>query len=119
MTAAKYKFVIEQGATFDPVLTWKRGEPLAPVDLTGFTAVMQVFPELGSSVPLLTLTTENGGISLGGTSGTIMPLITDESTALIPWTCGVYFLELVQPDGKVRRKLYGPIIVNRKYPCLT
>lgn len=103
---------IIQGATYMLSFTWKAGVDKIPVDLTGCTARMQVRTKVGASIPLLSLTTENGGISLGGTAGTINLLIDAEDTAALSWTSGVYDLEIVHPGGQVRRLMYGSVTVS-------
>lgn len=112
----KVKLAIYQGATFTHTQTWKTApdedSAKTPVDLTGCTARMQVRAKIGASTPLLTLTTENGGISLGGTAGTINLLIDAEDTAALSWTSGVYDLEIVHPGGQVRRLMYGAVTVS-------
>lgn len=112
----KVKLVIYQGATFRKTLTWKvapdEDSPKTPVNLTGCTARMQVRAKVGASEVLLSLTTENGGIALGGAAGTVELLIDDEATAAITWTSGVYDLEIVFPGGQVRRLMYGSVSVS-------
>lgn len=113
MAAFKVNLKIDQGATFAKHVTWKAGTPPVPVDLTGCTARMQVREKIESPVALLDLTTENGGIVLGGTSGTIdYCLLSDELTATFAWTSGVYDLEIVFPDGTVQRKIAGNVTVS-------
>jgi hypothetical protein len=65
---------------------------------------------------LVELTTENGGITLGGVLGTINPFISDDDTLLITWLRGVYLLEMIQPDTTVLPKLRGPITVRWRRP---
>lgn len=113
--AAKVNLCIEQGATFQKTLTWKTGataDAATAVDLTGYTARMQVRSRIGSSVVLLELTTTNGGITLGGTAGTIALLATDEQTALLMVTRAHYDLELVSAGGVVRRLTYGTVTIS-------
>lgn len=112
MAAAKLKLTIEQGATFRKTLTWKTGTPAVAVDLTGCTARMHIRTEIASPTPLVSLTTENGGIILGGAAGTIVLLITATATAAIAWEAGVYDLEIILANGDVRRLLYGPVAVS-------
>ena len=112
MAAAKLKLMIEQGATFRKVLTWKSGTPAAAVDLTGCTARMQMRAEIDSATPLVSLTTENGGIALGGVAGTIELLITATATAAFTWTSAVYDLEIILANGDVRRLVYGLVTVS-------
>ena len=110
--AAKYKITIYQGETFSKVFTWKTGDPKNPVDLTGYTARMQIRKKYGSATTLLSLTTENGGIVLGGVTGTITLFISATDASSIDWTSGVYDLELVSAGGIVKRLLQGTIKVS-------
>lgn len=112
MAAGKLKLTIDQGATFTKQLTWKTGTPAVAVDLTGYTARMQIRPTIESSTVLVSLTTENGGIALGGTAGTITLTITATATAAFTWTEGVYDLELVSAGGVVTRLLKGAVTVT-------
>ncbi len=80
-----------------------------PVDLTGFTARMQIRESLESTTTLEELTTENGGITLGGTAGTVALLISATDTAALDFSTAVYDLELISGAGIVTRLLYGDI----------
>ena len=113
MPAFKVNLKIDQGSTFAKHVTWKAGNPAVPVDLTGCTARMQVREKIESPVKLLNLTTENGGIVLGGAAGTIdYCRLSDHETAAIIWLTGVYDLEIVFPDGTVQRKIAGNVTVS-------
>lgn len=109
---AKHNITIYQGATLRDVTTWKSGNPATPVDLTGCTARMQVREKVESVSPLLSLTTENGGIALGGVAGTVTINISAEATAALTWKSGVYDLEIEFADGFVRRLLQGSVSVS-------
>lgn len=112
----KVPLKIYQGATFTKSLTWKtapdENAATTPVNLTGCTARMQIRAKLESTAPLLSLTTENGGISLGGTAGTVELLIDADDTTAITWKAGVYDLEIVFAGGEVRRLMYGSVTVS-------
>lgn len=112
----KVPLKIYQGATFFESWAWStapdENSPYTPVDLTGCTARMQIRSKIEATTPLLTLTTENGGISLGGTAGTIELLIDADDTAALTWTSGVYDLEVVFPGGQVTRLTYGSVTVS-------
>lgn len=112
MAAFKVPLKIDQGATFRKSATWKAGTPYVPVDLTGCTARMHIRSDVKSTTVLVTLTTANGGITLGGTAGTIEIYMTDEATTLFAWTSGVYDLEVEFPNGEVRRLMYGSVSVS-------
>lgn len=112
----KVPLKIYQGATFFESWAWStapdESSAYTPVDLTGCTARMQIRAKIEATTPLLTLTTENGGISLGGTAGTIELLIDADDTAALTWTSGVYDLEIVFPGGQVTRLTYGSVTVS-------
>jgi hypothetical protein len=84
----------------------------APIDLTGWTARMQIRSEIDSTTVLISLTTENGGIALGDDAGTIELYISAEDTADIDWDCAVYDLELVNIDDEPDRILAGRITIS-------
>lgn len=109
---AKLKLTIYQGATFRKRLTWKAGTPAVPVDLTGCTARMQVRAEVESPTALLTLTTENNRITLGGAAGTIELYVSDEDTGAIDWDGGAWDLEIIHPGGEVTRLAQGSVSVS-------
>jgi len=110
MAAFKVKLVIDQGSTFRKRLTWKAGT--VPVDLTGCTARMQIRSEVASPDVLASLTTENGGITLGGVAGTIDLYISSVATTLFTWEEGVYDIEFVMGNGDVARKIVGTVKVS-------
>lgn len=112
MTASILPIEIEQGATFIKHLTWQLGVPSVPVDLTGCTARMQVRERAESLLALLTLTTENGGITLGGATGTISIRADAAKTQQVVKRAGVYDLEVEFPDGTVRRLIGGPVVIS-------
>ena len=105
MAAGKHNFTCEQGATFSRVITINDNND-ALLNLTGYTARMQVRSLVDSASTLVDLTTENGGITLGGAAGTITLTINAATTAAIT-DDGVYDLELEAGDGTVTRLLEG------------
>lgn len=111
MTAVNYDITIEQGATFQLNLVWKAPAG-TPIDLTGYTARMQVREKVTSTTPLLTLTTENGGIALGGAAGTIAVTAAATLTDDIAVKRGVYDLELVSAGDVVTRLIEGCVTVS-------
>lgn len=104
-----FQLDIKQGATLDYTWTWTSGGTV--VNLTGCTARMQGRTSVGATTTIFSLTTENGGITLGGTAGTISILLTDEQTALITES-GVYDIEIEFASGVVRRILEGAFILS-------
>lgn len=114
MAAFKVKLVIDRGATFRHHFTWmqKVNTVVTPIDLTGYKARMQIRSEYESPVVLASLTTENGGITLGGTTGTIDLFISNADTTTFAWDSGVYDIEFVAPSTDVIRKIYGTVFVT-------
>jgi hypothetical protein len=109
---AKHDFYVYRGATFSEQIEWKDENGVA-IDLTGFTARMHMRDTLEATTPFLTLTTENGGITLGGAAGTVDLLASAAATSAISATSGVYDLELVAGDGvTVTRLLEGLVTIS-------
>jgi hypothetical protein len=108
--AGTHDIVCDQGATFTRVFTWE-DSTANPIDLTLYTARMQVRATVGSASTLLSLTTENGGISLGGAAGTITVTATAAQTAAITAGCYVYDLEMVT-GAVVTRLVQGSFTVD-------
>jgi hypothetical protein len=109
MAAGVYNFVIEQGATLNKVITWKDGDDVA-INLTGYTAVAQFRPTI-SAAPVLSLSSVTGGITLGGSAGTITLQASATVTAALAAGEGVWGLELTSSGGVVTSLLTGPYIV--------
>ncbi|GII83305.1 hypothetical protein Ssi03_12950 [Sphaerisporangium siamense] len=107
--AGTYRFKMDQGSTVRRPLRWLRnGEPM---DLTGATARMEIRTAAGGAL-LHRLDTTNGGITLGGTAGTILIYI--PAAVSSAWTVlqGVYDLEVVFPNEDVTRLLQGNFSVS-------
>jgi len=108
--AGQYNITLDQGATYSQLVTWKNSSGTL-IDLTGWTARMQVRPLVKSATSLIELTTENGRISLGGAAGTITLTISATDTDDLPVGTYRYDLELV--DGStVERLLMGSFTVR-------
>jgi hypothetical protein len=110
---AKLKFTIYQGATFRKRLIWRDSAGVA-INLTGCTARMHIRAKQADATPLLTLTTENSRITLGGIAGTTDLFISDDDTTAITWTAGVWDLEIEHPAGDVTRLAEGSIAVSKE-----
>lgn len=110
-TAGIYNISADQGATFARQLTWK-DKSSNPVNLTNYTARMQIRTTPLSQDIILSLTTENNRIVLGGSAGTItLTVSASDMTTVAP---GKYFydLELVSSGGVVVRLLKGTFKIN-------
>ncbi|MGR3179912.1 MAG: hypothetical protein ACUZ8E_17870 [Candidatus Anammoxibacter sp.] len=110
--SGKYNgFVIEKGADFNPgLITWKDSAGLA-IDITGYTARMDIKKEFEDDSILL-LTTENSRITLGGVAGTIDLTITNADTTTLPTGNFKYDLELISGSSVVTRLLEGSLAIT-------
>lgn len=109
MLSGVYNIRCDQGSTLERVITVTQSDG-TPVDLSGYSARMQVRRRLGSEDTLLDLTTEGGEIVLGGEDGTIAISISATQTAEVPRS-GVYDLELVN-GPTVTKILRGQFILQ-------
>ncbi len=106
-----FDITINQGATFELTITYKDSAGTA-INLTGYTARMQVRETYSSSSTVVSLT-NGSGITLGGAAGTIAILISAATTeALTAPFSGVYDLEIVSGGGVVTRLLQGAATVS-------
>jgi hypothetical protein len=107
--AGSYNFTIEQGATFNLLMTWKIDN--VAVNLTGYTARLQARIDVDETETILSLTT-GAGITLGGAAGTITLDQSAAQTAALPKGEYVYDLELQSSSGNVTRLLQGELNIS-------
>ena len=113
MIAGRYdKFRFEQGATFDVKMTYRNKSTGIPFDFTGYTASMSFKENVEDATPWLELTTENGGITLGGNLGTIQLYISADDTSDFTALKSYYVLDLIQ-GANIYRFLKGYVVLNR------
>lgn len=103
-------FTMPQGSVFRRVLTIKVSG--TALDLTDFTARMQIRSSHAATSTVADLTTANGKIVLGGTAGTVTLLLSATVTAAITAGTYVYDLELVDTDGEPLRWVEGTVTVT-------
>lgn len=109
MTAGIYNATIDQGAVWSVIFVYKDPSD-NPIDLTGYTAAMQLRQSYDSAAADLTLSTANGGIAITGATGTITVTATDEQTGALTPGYYVYDLELTS-GANVSRLVQGQITV--------
>lgn len=118
MAAGKKDLVIEQGAEFSLTITYKVSG--AAVDLTDYSAYMQVRETKDATTAILDLSTDvGGGITLGGAAGTIAISVSgsadaDPNTYDLNFDTAVYDLKLVDATGETLRLLEGIVTLNRQ-----
>ena len=103
-----YDLQCPQGATFNKRFTLLLSD--VPVNLTGYTARMQVRESYDSASAVVSLTS-GSGIALGGTAGTIDVTVSSTATAALDAGQYVYDLEL-DSGSSVDRWLQGSWIVS-------
>lgn len=94
MTAGRYDIEIEQGATWSRTITVEDPNG-TPIDLTGYSARMQVRTAYDASPPVLSLSSPDAGISIDPLTGTLALTASATQTAAMPAGIHVYDLELV------------------------
>lgn len=107
--AGIYNFTLDQGSTWTLQIVYKDSNGVA-VNLTGYTAEMQVRRKFDSDTSVLTLSTSNGGITIVPLTGTLNLLATDEQADIDP---GLYVYDLELSIGGVRTRLIqGTVTVS-------
>jgi hypothetical protein len=94
-----YDLLCPQGASFDKIFTYSIGGTV--VDLTGYTAAMQV-REYADALTTLVSLTNGSGITLGGTAGTIGVVISAAVTSGVAAGSYAYDLELYSGSTVIR-----------------
>jgi hypothetical protein len=110
---AKNQFTVWKGGTWRKILTLYTGDDTSSPkrDLTDYTGRMQVI-DFDTSAELIDMTTANGGVTLGGTDGTIELYISDEDTEAATWEAGKYQLTITSAAGDTDPILYGTITIK-------
>lgn len=110
----KVNLKINQGETYRHTLYWKNEQEL-PVDLTNYTARMQIRSKVDSPTVLLELTTANSGIVISNpVTGEFKLYISATLTSSMTWSSGVYDLEMVAPNDDVTRLIEGKVTVTKE-----
>jgi hypothetical protein len=105
MALSTYDISAEQGSDYLATITYKNSSGVL-VNLTGYTARMQVRRTLSSDDAYLRLTSA-GGLALGGAAGTIGITISAAAMETVPSGSYVYDLEIIDTNGKVTKILKG------------
>jgi hypothetical protein len=105
---ATYNITSYQGATYSLNMTWAIGG--TAVNLTGYTAAMQVKENASSTASVLSLT-NGSGITLGGTAGTIAIAVSASTMGSATPGNYVYDLEL-NSGGQVTRLIQGGFAIQ-------
>ena len=109
----KVDLTILQGATFKYIFKWVTPSG-SNVDITNYSAKMQIRPDVSSSTVLVELSTANGKITKSNTFGEFNLLLTATETTAFSWTDAVYDIELTDTDTTVYRMAYGTVSVVKE-----
>lgn len=123
MSAGKYSFVIEQGATFTIQLDYKDNTG-NPINLTGYSGKMQIRPTVTSDTVYLTLSSslavDGSGLNFSGsgginppTSGTIGVIIAASTSDALNFDQAVYDLEIYK-NSTVTRLIEGNVKLSKQ-----
>ena len=109
MNPGRYNITVYKGTTFQLSPVWKVDN--LPVNLTGYSAKMQVRQFTDSSVAV-ELSTDNGKIVINAGLGQINMTLTAAQTTALTANSYQYDLNLTSPDGYVYKILQGAFVVN-------
>ena len=106
MSAGTYNFILEQGATFNRILTLK--EDGGVMNLTGYSvaSLMRSTHDSSTVVGTFTCTVSNA------TGGQITMTMTNSTTGAIEEGIYVYDIEIASGVGVVTRIMEGTVTVN-------
>jgi hypothetical protein len=107
-TRTATQFTVENPASG---LYLQGGDALSAVDITGYTARMQLRSLPNDSIAVLTLTDTNG-ITIDGPSGTLAVHATAQQTGAVIAGPYYYDLEITSPTGVKTRIVQGELNVN-------
>lgn len=110
MTAGIYNFTLDQGSDWDLNVVYKDANGDV-INLTGYTAAMQLRQNYNSDSAELTLSTSNDGITITGAQGKLLLHATAEQTGALDAGFYVYDLEITS-GGVVTRLIQGQVTVS-------
>jgi len=107
--AGRHDIYIDQGADYAQAFAYQIDSVL--VNLTGYTAAMQVRATVESASPVLTFGVGTG-LTMGGVAGTVTLAVTDAQTTALAAGAYVYDLELTAADDTITRLVQGAFHVD-------
>ena len=109
--ASTYNIEIDQGATYTLAITYKDSAGV-PINLTNYTAAMQLRLQYDSPTTALSLSSPSNGIVITGASGLVTITITDTQTAALASDTFLYDLEITSPTSVKTRLIQGVAVVS-------
>jgi len=111
-TVTKVHMYIPQGTTYGHKFIYKQASDESIINLTGYTARLQIREKVTSTDSLYEATTEDGELTITGDEGEVYLEIPAATTTAWTWTKGVYDLEVISGTGKVLRIAEGNVKVS-------
>jgi hypothetical protein len=111
--AGKLDLTIEQGVTWVREIIWKDSSRV-PIDVSGYSAAMQIRNPLDDTIPLLSIT-NIGAINVGTTDGKFVITLTAVTTAALDFDTAVYDLKVISPApaNTVTRLIEGTVTLDK------
>lgn len=113
MTAGNYDFTLEQGTTFTKSFVWKDSNN-AVINLSGYSARLQIRAYKDSVTKLVEATTQNGKLVITANLGKIALTLPPADTNGITFEQGLYDLEVEASNGVVTRLLEGIVTFSKQ-----
>lgn len=108
--ASNYNIDIDAGSNYSLVVTYRDNSGTA-INLTGYSAKMQLKRGYADAVASFELSTVNSRITLGGIAGTITLAISAADTGTLSGKY-LYDLEITSGSGYVTRLIEGAVTVS-------
>lgn len=109
LVPAQHSFTIYQGATFFQRIFFEINNVLQ--DVSEYAAKMEIKDQAGGAALLTLDNAGNGGITLGGSAGTIDLTISAVKTSTLTWSQGIYELFITDKTARTDVLLRGGIKV--------
>jgi hypothetical protein len=109
MTAGTANLEIDQGAGYVVSFTYLQPDGVTPVDVTGWTAKMELRTGYGVA-PVLTVGTATGEIVVTGASGIFTLTLTATQTNMV--VSGLYDILITPPGAQPIRLVQGRVLAS-------
>lgn len=111
MSAGRYNFEIEAGATFSRTITYTDATD-TPVDLSGAVLRMQIRDNYSAPTAAVSIDSAGNGITMIPVQGQFTITLTPAQTESIEFRQGVYDIEIEYSQGTVERVLEGRVKIK-------
>ena len=106
MPTKRYDITVNQGASFKLNVQANNSDGTV-MDLTGYTAHMQVRPTKESATVLMEATTSNGTITINAPGGIVLINVGGDVTAPMTWNTGYWDLKIQSSSSNILRIVEG------------